>query len=870
MQHSIDILDISTPAIAEIDVTTNEFYDTILQDNGLNFSRTGVYLVVGNVLPGCWIIDISVLITQLRPLLNELMPYLKTKNVPFAIPENAGVALQLFSADFGYEQLGKIISIFPKTPHQADDLAKYLVQLTQSIKGPAIPSDTFLGGSVYTRHSTSLKIPFELPSAIPWPFSFISAPKKSKEQKILVKKYLITDTVKADVKGNVYKGMVIDKWWQLKFSMCIIKQGKKDMSYDQYRRTIKDRLRLQATMQNDLQIIAPLPKTIEYFELNGDSYLVMEYIEGKSLHDLFKELSNGRCWWAMELVDRLLLLNYLIEICNIVKHLHLEGFIHRDLSPVNFLIDAKGKLTLIDLELCYNEKLFGDLPPFSYGTAGFMSPEQQIISKPTVHEDAYALGSLMISIIAGIHPTKLQVEDPNILLDHLHYLIQDQPMSTLITRCHSFEPCNRPSIDQILQTLQNYFMRIGQQDALQLSIYLRDNIDLTKLIQRHIQAYASNRLANANKLWFSGDSSKHRYVANSSHTIAFLPGFYRGISGVLFTLTLLRNAGHDLNKIEEEIMTAWSWLQHNYFDGTTELLSGLYEGSHGLALNLAFNIHAGTITDNGQTRSYVKKLLSPSTGLNLASGVAGQGLAILSCKEYIDDTFRERALKHCIDKIASAQQRDGSWLFPKDGAPSKNRKYTGLSCGAAGVILFLLEHYRLTHDQKIKTIVERALLWLHSTRIETTESTQWPLHEQSRSTDWYMEIGNAGIVLVFLKAYEILKNHLYLAVAEKALASYPLYLSSDNLGIMDGITGLGLVFLRAYLLTQNPAWHQRATHITNLIISTSVKPRGEDYSSWFTVNSSMRTASFLNGNTGIAYYLVHYNNPALLHQSIIF
>ncbi len=121
----------------------------------------------------------------------------------------------------------------------------------------------------------------------------------------------------------------------------------------------------------------------------------MQYITGTSLYNKLKEINSiSKSWHDLTISESVQLLTYLIQIVIAISNLHKKGYVHRDIVPVNFLIDKSEKLFLIDLELTYSLRENKPSPPFTLGTPGFASPEQQAISRPTTKEDIYGLGAL--------------------------------------------------------------------------------------------------------------------------------------------------------------------------------------------------------------------------------------------------------------------------------------------------------------------------------------------------------------------------------------------------------------------------------------------------------------------------------------------
>ncbi|MDQ3089173.1 MAG: SUMF1/EgtB/PvdO family nonheme iron enzyme [Acidobacteriota bacterium] len=137
-------------------------------------------------------------------------------------------------------------------------------------------------------------------------------------------------------------------------------------------------------------------------------YIVMEYVDGESLHDLLtreKRLSNEK---AFELMS---------AICAGVGAAHHQGIVHRDLKPLNVMI-LKGKPNLYDAvkildfglaKIKSGELLGSFIQAQTTGLMGspyYMSPEQWADEEPDARSDVYSLGVMFYQMVAGDVPFK--------------------------------------------------------------------------------------------------------------------------------------------------------------------------------------------------------------------------------------------------------------------------------------------------------------------------------------------------------------------------------------------------------------------------------------------------------------------------------
>lgn len=133
------------------------------------------------------------------------------------------------------------------------------------------------------------------------------------------------------------------------------------------------------------------------------------------LDELFE--SDGRWFFTMELIRGVPFLDFvrpatlsvhrlrraLGDLARGLVALHDLGKVHHDVKPSNTLVDAEGRLVLLDFGLV-RDVAAGDEPPASGGgTAAYMAPEQ-VAGDGGAAADWYSVGVMLYQALAGVFP----------------------------------------------------------------------------------------------------------------------------------------------------------------------------------------------------------------------------------------------------------------------------------------------------------------------------------------------------------------------------------------------------------------------------------------------------------------------------------
>ncbi len=141
-----------------------------------------------------------------------------------------------------------------------------------------------------------------------------------------------------------------------------------------------------------------LVRIYDFGESLGRYYLVMEYIEGKTIGTLLAEQGPMPATTAARLVR---------QVALGLEHAHRKGLIHRDVNPYNILITHDGTAKLADLglaiDLADQERVTRD--GATVGTFDYVAPEQARHSHTAdIRSDIYSLGCTFYHMLTGQVP----------------------------------------------------------------------------------------------------------------------------------------------------------------------------------------------------------------------------------------------------------------------------------------------------------------------------------------------------------------------------------------------------------------------------------------------------------------------------------
>ncbi len=196
------------------------------------------------------------------------------------------------------------------------------------------------------------------------------------------------------------------------FPSCVIKQLRPNTQSPSVMKMARELFEREAFTLGKIGNHPQIPRLLDYFEEDGNFYLIQEYVEGETLKQEFERRG---------VFSEIEIRKILSEILPALGFIHNYGVIHRDIKPANIIRRKQdGQLVLIDFGAVSTQSNkpvnpanvdpnaaaddpSGLLTNFAIGTPGFAPPEQMAM-RPVYSSDLYATAMSCMYLLSGRSP----------------------------------------------------------------------------------------------------------------------------------------------------------------------------------------------------------------------------------------------------------------------------------------------------------------------------------------------------------------------------------------------------------------------------------------------------------------------------------
>lgn len=364
-----------------------------------------------------WKLHVSASVTSAADVLRRVLPVLLASGSRFKVVSSVDCLTALNGGQYGQSQVGKFVTVYPSDGESAVALGDALHAATVGLTGPRVPTDRQLrpGSLVHYRYGAfvaneaapgfdlddpcgrlaidvrgahyrppfpGLADPFEAAG------SYVAPPTR---RGAIGGRYLVHELLLRTWRGGVYRA--IDAGSR-PARVCLLKEIWCDIGGTQDGEAF-------SWADNEYAVLSDhgsdpfLPRLYDRFTMEGNGYLVTEYVEGESLD---AELA-GRPDDCQPLpVERL------FEIAQasarILGHLHDAGLVFRDFKPEHLLHHPDGSWRLVDFGVAH-DLLSGRRPVTAAGTPPWAGPEQWSGAAPDPSHDVFSWGAVMHWLACG-------------------------------------------------------------------------------------------------------------------------------------------------------------------------------------------------------------------------------------------------------------------------------------------------------------------------------------------------------------------------------------------------------------------------------------------------------------------------------------
>jgi tRNA A-37 threonylcarbamoyl transferase component Bud32 len=357
-----------------------------------------------------WKLHVSATLLNAPDVFRACAPYLREHDVMFKACSSIDRLTKLNSGMFyGFSQVGKCMTIYPKTTALALQLADELDRRTAQFQAPRVPYDLQYrpGSCVHYRYGafrtievvdpkgrrgTAIRDPkgklwadrrepgHAVPAWLMNPFQAFEEPPAVP----LCTEFLIYDALMQRGKGGVYEAVDIRT---IPARKAVVKEGRRHGETSMDGLDGRDRVLHEEHVLRALAAAGlPVPEVLATFGVDEHRYLAIEYLDGPNLMEL---CSRPRRKLPVATADA-----FAARIAYVVAQIHAAGWVWRDLKPLNLIVTGNGTMRPIDFE---GSVRIDEPCAIPWGTEGYTPPELRRgpVTGSNLPEDLYGLGATL-------------------------------------------------------------------------------------------------------------------------------------------------------------------------------------------------------------------------------------------------------------------------------------------------------------------------------------------------------------------------------------------------------------------------------------------------------------------------------------------
>ena len=245
------------------------------------------------------------------------------------------------------------------------------------------------------------------------------------------------------------------------------------------------------------------PNIVEMYDVGEDDggyYIVMEYVDGKTLKQVLKQ--RGKLS-VTEVVD------IMLQVTDGMAHAHDSYIIHRDIKPQNIMILPNGviKITDFGVATALNSTQLTQTNSVM-GTVHYLPPEQANGKGSTIRSDIYSMGIMMYELLTGKVPYKGE-SAVEIALKHLKEPIPSirkeipsipQSIENIILKACAKNPKNRYSDARSMhEDLLTALDPSRENEKRYVYLYPENDMDDTKVLDKDLEKIKKEKVEEEKK-----------------------------------------------------------------------------------------------------------------------------------------------------------------------------------------------------------------------------------------------------------------------------------------------------------------------------------------------------------------------------------